>query len=106
MAELYAVSDLFVTPSLQENLPNTLMEAMACGTPCVGFETGGIPEMIHHRINGYVAQYRNADDLARGIRWVLFEADYATLSENARQKVLSEYVEGRIANRYLKIYEE
>ena len=42
---LYNAVDLFVTPSLDENLPNTIMESMACGTPCVGFNTGGIPEM-------------------------------------------------------------
>ncbi len=104
MPNLYRAADLFVTPSLQENLPNTIMEAMACGTPCVGFETGGIPEMIYHTINGYVAQYRNAEDLARGIRWILFEADSEELSENARSKVVMDYAQEKIANRYLQIY--
>ena len=49
MADLYRAADLFVTPSLEENLPNTLMESLACGTPCVGFEVGGIPEMIDQK---------------------------------------------------------
>lgn len=47
--DVYNASDLFVLPSLEDNLPNTIMEAMACGVPCVGFKSGGIPEMIDHR---------------------------------------------------------
>ncbi len=73
MPELYNASDLFITPSLQENLPNTIMEAMSCGTPCLGFSIGGIHEMIDHRLNGYVAEYKNARDLAAGLNWILFK---------------------------------
>ena len=106
MPEWYNAADLFVTPSLQENLPNTIMEAMACGTPCVGFNIGGIPEMIDHGKSGYVAEYKNAEDLANGLSWTLFEADFRLLSENARKKVMSEYAQQKIVNRYLKVYEE
>ena len=106
MPEYYNAADVFVTPSLQENLPNTLMEAMACGTPCVGFNTGGIPEMIDHHRSGYVAKYKDAGDLANGLHWTLFEADQQLLSENAREKVLSEYAEEKVVNRYLRVYAE
>jgi len=106
MAEIYNACDLFVTPSLQENLPNTIMEAMACGTPCVGFNIGGIPEMISHGKNGYVAKYKDADDLAKGILWTLYKADAETLSANAREKVLTEYAQEKIIKRYLSVYEE
>lgn len=105
MPELYNASDLFITPSLYENLPNTIMEAMACGTPCVGFRTGGIPEMIDHRKNGYVAEYKNAQDLADGLIWTLFEADSETLFVNARNKVLEEYTQVKVAQQYKEIYE-
>ena len=73
IAELYNAADLFVTPSLQDNLPNTIVEAMACGTPCVGFNVGGIPEMIHHQQDGYVADYCDSLDFAQGIAWCLNE---------------------------------
>ncbi|MEA5062616.1 MAG: glycosyl transferase, partial [Petrimonas sp.] len=56
--------------------------------------------------NGYVAEYKNAEDLADGLLWTLFEADFRLLSENAREKVLSEYAQEKIVNRYLKVYEE
>ena len=101
---LYNAVDLYVTPSLDENLPNTIMESMACGTPCVGFNTGGIPEMIDHKTNGYVANYKDAEDLANGICWVLEEANYEQLSQNARQKVVENYSEDVVAKRYLTLY--
>lgn len=106
MPELYNAADLFITPSLYENLPNTIMEAMACGTPCVGFQTGGIPEMITHGENGYVARYKDAADLAEGILWILRDALYPALSVNARQKVLDEYAQEKVSQQYRKIYED
>lgn len=69
IAGAYNAADVFVSPSLEDNLPNTIMEAMACGVPCAGFKVGGIPEMIDNGKNGYVAALRDADDLARGIHW-------------------------------------
>lgn len=104
LAELYNAADVFVTPSLQENLPNTIMEALSCGIPCVGFDIGGIPEMIDNRQNGYVAQYKSAEDLARGILWVLCEADYRQLSRCARAKVLADYSERTVAEQYISLY--
>ena len=104
MPDLYSASDLYITPSLQENLPNTLMEAMACGTPCVGFNIGGIPEMIIHKENGYVAKYKDSEDFANGIIWSLFEADYSSLSERAREKVVADYNQSKIAKQYLEQY--
>ncbi|MDO5663695.1 MAG: glycosyltransferase family 4 protein [Bacteroidia bacterium] len=104
MLDVYNAADVFVTPSLQENLPNTIMEAMACGTPCVGFDIGGIPEMISHGKNGYVATYKSAEELANGLLWTLYKADSETLSTNAREKVLSEYAQEHIAKRYIELY--
>lgn len=104
MAALYAAADAFVTPSLQDNLPNTIMEAMACGTPCVGFNMGGIPEMIDHEENGYVAEYKNAISLAEGIRYVTSKDNATRLSQAARAKVLRCYSESAVAGKYMEIY--
>lgn len=104
MPFIYNSVDLFVTPSLQENLPNTIMEAMSCGVPCVGFHIGGIPQMIDHLHNGYVAQYRSAEDLANGICWSLNEGDYQSLSTEARRKAVSSYAERVVAMKYIGIY--
>ena len=106
IVDVYHAADVFVLPSLSENLPNTIMEAMACGVPCVGFKVGGIPEEIDHRRNGYVAEYRSAEDLARGICWILTEADYEELSKNAVQKVVQNYSQQSVALKYLDVYHQ
>ena len=106
IVDIYNATDVFVLPSLSENLPNTIMEAMACGVPCVGFRVGGIPEEIDHKKNGYVAEYRNSEDLARGIRWILTEADYQALSDNAVHKVVQNYSQHSVAMKYLDVYHQ
>ncbi|MCL1937784.1 MAG: glycosyltransferase family 4 protein [Candidatus Azobacteroides sp.] len=106
LADVYSSVDAFVIPSLEDNLPNTIMESMACGTPCIGFEAGGISEMIDHKINGYVAKYQSTEDLAQGIYWTLFEANYERLSHQARQKVLDCYSEDAIAKQYIHLYQQ
>jgi glycosyltransferase involved in cell wall biosynthesis len=68
---VYNAIDVFVTPSLADNLPTTVLESQACSTPVVGFEVGGIPEIIKHKENGYLAKYKDSEDLANGIRFVL-----------------------------------
>ena len=103
MSEYYNAADVFVTPSLEENLPNTLMEALACGTPCVGFQVGGIPEMIDHHINGYVAKSLDAEDLAIGIQWVF---DHPEASQAARKKAENFYAEQIVAEKHVEFYQK
>ena len=102
----YQAADVFVLPSLSENLPNTIMESMACGVPCVAFRIGGIPEEIDHRINGYVADYQSIDDLARGLWWTLMEADCEALQKACVQKVARCWSQQNVAKRYLEVYED
>ncbi|RFS17083.1 glycosyltransferase family 4 protein [Emticicia sp. C21] len=104
IALIYSAADVFTIPSIQENLPNTIMEAMACGTPAVGFEVGGIPEMIEHQQTGYLATYKSAENFAEGIKWILFEADAKALANNARKKVLENYSQAVVKERYLGVY--
>ncbi|RGM49933.1 MULTISPECIES: glycosyltransferase family 4 protein [Bacteroides] len=104
LVDIYNAVDIYVTPSLEDNLPNTIMEAMACGIPCVGFNVGGIPEMIDHLHNGYVAQYKSSEDFANGIYWTLTEPDYPSLSEQACRKAVTHYSEGTIAKKYIDLY--
>ena len=105
MASLYSAVDAFVTPSLHENQPNVIAEAMSCGVPCVGFHVGGIPEMIAHQENGYVARYKDAADLAQGISYVLDDKHHERLSQQAK-KDACRYREDAVALQYIKVYEQ
>lgn len=68
---LYNAADVFVIPSLAENFPNTILESLSCGTPVVGFDVGGVPDLIKHKQTGYLAKYKDECDLANGINWIL-----------------------------------
>ena len=94
MADIYNACDAFLMPSLQDNLPNTIVEAMASGLPCIATAVGGIPQMIHHLENGYLAEPRQADDLCRGLEW-LFTCNYSMVSKavTLTQTVLTKRVE-------------
>ena len=104
IVEIYNAVDLLAIPSLQDNLPNTVLEAMACGVPCIGFNVGGIPEMIDHLHNGYIAEYKNVNDFANGIHWLLTEGEYDVLSREAARKAANAYGENSVAMKYISIY--
>lgn len=104
--DVYNAANVFVLPTREDNLPNTIMEAMACGVPCVSFKVGGIPEMIDHLHNGYVAKEHNPQDLAQGIKWVLNDANYTQLSTAAIEKVIHTYSERNVAEQYINLYYE
>lgn len=102
---LYSAADVLVAPSMQENLSNTVLEALACGTPVVAFHIGGMPDMISHKKNGYLAEPFATEDLAEGILWVLNDDDrLAQLSNAARNSVTETYSFPIVAARYLELY--
>jgi len=104
---LYSAADVLVAPSIQENLSNTVIESLACGTPVVAFDVGGMPDMIDHQENGYLARPFEVDDLADGISWVIeSEHRHDSLSLQARQKVEKSYVLEAVANQYLDLYKD
>jgi glycosyltransferase involved in cell wall biosynthesis len=70
-ALVYNAADVFIVPSLADNLPTTVQESLSCGTPVVGFEVGGIPDMISHKKNGYLAKYKDSGDIAAGIKFCI-----------------------------------
>ena len=105
MAILYAAADVLVAPSIQDNLPNVVMEALACGTPCVAFDIGGLPDLIEHQQTGYLAQPYDIEDLARGITWVLEnQSRHQHLAHHAREKAEREFSIELQAKRYQSLF--
>ncbi|WP_369410846.1 glycosyltransferase [Desertivirga brevis] len=106
LAICYSAADVFLTPSLEDNLPNTVMESLSCGTPVVAFTTGGIPDMVKHQLNGYLAEYKSSEDFAKGIEWVYQHHNKESLNERARLTVEENFSEGVIAKSHLKLYKQ
>jgi glycosyltransferase involved in cell wall biosynthesis len=107
LALLYAAADVFVAPSLEDNLPNTVIESLACGTPCVSFKIGGMPDMIDHRQNGYLAQPFEIKDLANGIAWVLMDSErHKALREQSRKRVEKEFSTKQQVEQYVGLYRQ
>lgn len=104
LINIYNASSLFVIPSLEDNLPNTILESFACGTPVVGFNAGGIPEMIDHLQNGYVAEFLSSADIAKGITWVLNHPE--GLAQKARNKAVEKYSNDIVASHYNSLFQE
>lgn len=106
LAICYSAADVFLTPSLEDNLPNTVMESLACGTPVVAFTTGGIPDMVKHQKNGYLAEYKSSEDFANGVEWVYNHLDRKLLNGDARSVVEEEFSETVIAQKHIDIYKQ
>ena len=105
LALCYAAADVFVTPSIEDNLPNTVLESLACGTPVVAFTTGGIPDMVVHQQNGYLAKDASPEELAKGLAWIKNHTDKVSLATAARKTVLATFSESVVAQQHIKLYQ-
>ena len=99
---VYNACDVFVSPSLFENLANTVMESLSCGTPVAAFRIGGMADMISHKENGYLAEAWNPKNLAEGIRYCA-EHD---LRKEARATVVQKFSPVIIGERYKELYDK
>jgi glycosyltransferase involved in cell wall biosynthesis len=106
LALAYSAADVFVCPSREDNLPNTVAEALACGTPCAAFETGGLPEMIKHHSNGWLARPFDTKMLAEGIHWLCTHPQRETIRESARVSAVRNYNAEDMSKHYALLYEE
>jgi glycosyltransferase involved in cell wall biosynthesis len=93
MAMVYSAADLFLLPSLEDNLPNTMLESFGCGTPIVAFHTGGMVDMIKEGINGYLAPLSDAKSFSEKIihYWQLSKDERSQLGKNARDLIERNY---------------
>lgn len=104
MRRLYQACDLLLMPTLMDNLPNTIVEAMACGVPCVAFGVGGVPQMVDEGVNGFLAEPRNSYSFAQGIQRAVSSQSLSALCRNARSKAVGTYGEKTVAQQYISLY--
>jgi glycosyltransferase involved in cell wall biosynthesis len=115
---LYSAADAMVVPSRQDNLPNTAVEAQACGTPVVGFNICGLPDIIKHKSTGYLAKAFEIEDLAAGIHWVLGagpqrgnvyrdgDVILGELKKQSRELAVARFSKSAVAVKYRSIYDQ
>lgn len=96
---VYNAADVFIVPSLADNQPTTVQESLCCGTPVVGFNVGGIPDMIEHKKNGYLANYKDSEDIAGGVKYCLQNKlkgymlpDFEPVNTIQKHKFLFDYI--------------
>ena len=102
LSAIYNQADLLLYGSYRDNLPNMIMEAMACGVPVIAFPIGGIPDMVIHKETGYLTE--TEEGYLAGIQWCLDNQEKLSLA--SRNKVINDYHPNRIANMYNQLYKE
>ncbi len=103
IAGLYRCADVFVSPSVADNYPNTLLEAICCGTPCVCFDIGGMGDLVKTDVTGYLARPKDTDDLSKGIDRVLNGSLKEKLQDISYNKNLSDNSYDIIGRQYVDL---
>lgn len=107
LARWYAAADCLLFPSRADNLPCTILEAMACGTPTIGYDVGGVPDLITSERNGRLVPCGDVAALAGALAEVLDRPELLRRwSEAARQRAVSDFSKERFLNNHLAIYRE
>lgn len=102
LALLYSSADVMVVPSRMDNLPQTAIESIACGTPVVAFDIGGLPDIIEHKVTGYLAIPKNEKDLSTGIYWIL--SQNTCFRKACRDAAIQKYNYKTVVEQYIKVY--
>ena len=107
LADAYRAADVFAVPTLADVLTQTAPESIACGTPCVSFDRGGVIDVVRHLETGYQAKFGDVDDLARGLTTLLGDSELlARLSRRCREVAETEFAVQQQVERYAALYEE
>ncbi len=107
LAIAYSAADVLLHPALVENLPNTVLEGMACGLPCVTFNIGGIADIIQTGETGYLAKHQDVDDLVKGVLGILTDQEqWSKMSSQCLDLIKSQYTLEVQAKKFAQLYEE
>ena len=103
----YSSADVLLFTSLAENFPLVTLEALASGLPVVSFDVGGVKEQVEHKINGYIAKYKNQKDLDRGLKYILDldKNGVQKMMARNREKAQTKYSIKKMSGNYIDLYE-
>ena len=107
LRDAYRAADVFAVPTVADVLAQTAQESIACGTPCVSFDKGGVTEVVRHLETGYQAKLGSVDSLAEGLATLLADDELiAKLSARCREVATREYGVDLQVSRYVELYDE
>lgn len=106
LAIMYSAADAFLLPSREDNLPNTMLESMACGTPVLSFEIGGMPDMIENGVTGYLAPAFDTEKYAELILKVAFDGGRERMGRSCRELIEGKYTLNTQADNYVSLFED
>ena len=106
LRKAYTAADVFISTSRMEAFGKTVAEAMACGTPAVCFDETGSADIVDHKLNGYLAEPFKADDIIAGIKYVVENPEYDSLSNHAIEKIKRIFDPNILTQEYIRLYEK
>lgn len=107
MAAIYAAADVYICPTLEDNLPNTILESLSCGTPVIASDVGGVPDLVRHAVNGLLVPPSDPDALSAAMLQVVQSPDVlAAWSKAAREGVEVAHGLKQQAESYIKLYQD
>jgi glycosyltransferase involved in cell wall biosynthesis len=106
VSRAYAAADVFIQSSLEDNLPNTMLEAMGCGTPVVAFNVGGMPDVIVNGRTGRLVPLADTHQMGEAILSLVFDHEQRkAMGQECRKKIREEFNLGVQTKRYVGLYE-
>ena len=107
LSEIYSAADIFVLPSLEDNLPNTMLEAMSCGTPVIAFNIGGISDILKDGLTGRLLSEVDSHQMAQAILDSISDPNLCQqMGRKCRQVIETYYPLPVQAKRYVNLYQE
>ena len=104
LVDCYNAADFFVIPSVEDNLPNTAIESLACGTPVIGFNIGGIPDMVENNKSGLLSEIYDEQSFIKNIDFFVDIDNYDSYSKNGRAIIEERFSEKVVVNQMVSLY--
>lgn len=108
LSDIINISHYLLAPSLDENASLTIMQSMACGTPIIAFQSGGIPEQIVHTQTGYLTSEKSSLGLLDGINWIskINDSEYQRITKKCREYAIKYFDEKKMQSSYYELYQQ
>ena len=106
LIKIYSSVDLLLMPSILEAFGQVAVEAASCNVPTVAFKNTGLEEILDHKINGYLAEFKDEEDLFNGIHWCLEDKNLIELKKNCRQNAINKFSNKIVVNKYRDLYKK